>query len=326
MTPMSREEVSHIVADLESRLVTHDPYLELKDQIDDLLYRRKAHSAAGRVTAQRGIVVIGNAGAGKSFGIEHLLLKHPKLAYGQPNKQALTVRLASEATIKGVGLDTLDAYGYESKGSRTGHSIWRQVMRQANSHKTLFLHFDEAQHILRGKSKSEFDQVMLVWKSCLEYAEWPVGLILSGTCELLELINRDDQLSRRFDAIHFAPMTFTSHGHEVAAVLGAYLEAAKMTRGPTLDSTTFIRRLLHAARYEFGSQIGLIIAAIELALREGDQTLEQGHFAGAYRKQKRCVDVLNPFIVENFRAIKSGHLLSGAELDAMPAKTKGDAL
>lgn len=322
MTPMSRQEVSHIVADLENRLITHDSYLELKDQIDDILYRRKAHIAAGRVTAQRGIVVVGNAGAGKSFGIEQLLLKHPQLAYGKPSNQALTVRLASEATIKGVGLDTLDTYGYESKGSRTGHSIWRQVMRQAYSHNTLFLHFDEAQHILRGKSKSEFDQVMLVWKSCLEYAEWPVSLILSGTCELLELINRDDQLSRRFDAVHFAPMTYASHGHEVAAMLGAYIDAARMSRGQTLDNSTFIRRLLHAARYEFGSQIGLIIAAIEVALRSGDQALEQDHFAGAYRKQKSCVDALNPFIVENFRSIKSGHLLSGAELEAMPVKTR----
>lgn len=324
MTRMSREEVSHIVADLENRLIAHDAYLELQDQIDDLIYRRKAHAEAGRVTAQKGIVVVGNAGAGKSFGIEHLLLKHPKLSFGQPYNEALTVRLASEATIKGVGLDTLNAYGYESKGSRTGHSIWRQVMRQAHSHKTLFLHFDEAQHIIRGKSKSEFDQVMLVWKSCLEYAVWPVSLILSGTCELLELINRDDQLSRRFDAVHFAPMTFASHGHEVAAVLGAYLDAAKMSRGQTLDSSTFLRRLLHAARYEFGSLIGIIIAAIELALREGRLKLEQSHFASAYRKQKRCVDALNPFVVADFRSIKSGHLLGGAELDAMPIKTKGD--
>ncbi len=325
MTHMSREEVSHIVADLENRLITHDSFLELQHQIDDFLYRRKAHTAAGRVTAQRGIVVIGNAGAGKSFGIEHLLLKHPHLAYGKPYNQALTVRLASEATIKGVGLDTLDAYGYESKGSRTGHSIWRQVMRQARSHKTLFLHFDEAQHILRGKSKSEFDQVMLVWKSCLEYTEWPVSLILSGTCELLELINRDDQLSRRFDVVHFAPMTFASHGHEVTAVLDAYLKAARISRGKTLESSTLVRRLLHAARYEFGTMIGLIIAAIKLALRKGHQNLEQSHFAGAYRRQKRCVDALNPFIVDNYRSIKTGQLLSGVELEASPVTYRGAA-
>ncbi|MCV6596454.1 MAG: TniB family NTP-binding protein [Mangrovicoccus sp.] len=325
MTHMSREEVSHIVADLEHRFIAHDTYLELRDQIDDILYRRKAHTAAGRVTAQRGIVVIGNAGAGKSFGIEHLLQKHPHVAYGKPYNQALTVRLASEATIKGVGLDTLEAYGYESKGARTGHSIWRQVMRQARSHKTLFLHFDEAQHILRTKSKSEFDQVMLVWKSCLEYAEWPVSLILSGTCELLDLINRDDQLSRRFDPVHFMPMTFASHGHEVTAVLDAYLDAAELSRGKTLDNSTFVRRLLHAARYEFGSKIGLIISAIKLALRDGDQTLEQSHFAGAYRKQKRCVDALNPFIAENFRSIKTGQLLSGAELEIAPAIKRGAA-
>ncbi len=325
MKHMSREEVSHIVADLEHRFIAHDTYLELRDQVDDILYRRKAHTAAGRVTAQRGIVVIGNAGAGKSFGIEHLLLKHPHLAYGKPFNQALTVRLASEATIKGVGRDTIEAYGYESKGSRTGHSIWRQVMRYARSHKTLFLHFDEAQHILRTKSKSEFDQVMLVWKSCLEYAEWPVSLILSGTCELLDLINRDEQLSRRFEPVHFAPMSYAAHGHEVIGVLCAYLDAAKLSRGKTLDSSTFVRRLLHAARYEFGSKIGLIISAIKLALRDGDQTLEQSHFAGAYRKQKRCVDALNPFIAENFRSIKTGQLLSGAELEIAPAIKRGAA-
>jgi len=125
-------------------------------------------------------------------------------------------------------------------------------MHQARFHKTFFLHFDEAQHILRTKSKSEFDQVMLVWKSCLEYAEWPVSLILSGTCELLDLINRDDQLSRRFEPVHFAPMSYAAHGHEVMGVLDAYLDAAKLSRGKTLDTPTFVRRLLHAARYESG--------------------------------------------------------------------------
>lgn len=325
MTHMSREEVSHIMADLEHRFIINDSHLELRDQIDDILYHRKAHTAAGRMTAQRGIVVIGNAGAGKSFGIEHLLRKHPDVAYGKPYKQALTVRLASEATIKGVGLDTLKAYGYESKGSRTGHSIWRQVMHQARSHKTLFLHFDEAQHILRTKSKSEFDQVMLVWKSCLEYAEWPVSLILSGTCELLDLINRDDQLSRRFEPVHFAPMNYAAHGDEVISLLDAYLDAAKLSRGKTLDTPMFVRRLLHASRYEFGLKVELIIAAIRLTLREGSQTLEVKHFAGAYRKGKRCVDALNPFIAENFRAIQTGQLLSGAELDAPVAIKRGAA-
>lgn len=325
MTHMSREEVSHIVADLEHRFIAHDTYLELRDQIDDILFRRKAHTAAGRVTAQRGIVVIGNAGAGKSFGIEHLLQKHPHVAYGKPYLQALTVRLASEATIKGVGLDTLKAYGYESKGSRTGHSIWRQVMHQARSHRTFFLHFDEAQHILRTKSKSEFDQVMLVWKSCLEYAEWPVSLILSGTCELLDLINRDEQLSRRFEPVHFAPMSYAAHGHEVMGVLDAYLDAAKLSRGKALDTPKFARRLLHASRYEFGLKVELIVAAIKLALREGSRALEQNHFAAAYRKQKRCVDALNPFIAENFRSIKTGQLLSGAELEIAPAIKRGAA-
>ncbi|WP_424944105.1 hypothetical protein [Aliiroseovarius crassostreae] len=51
MTHMSREEVSHIVADLEHRFIAHDTYLELRDQVDDILYRRKAHTAAGRVNA-----------------------------------------------------------------------------------------------------------------------------------------------------------------------------------------------------------------------------------------------------------------------------------
>lgn len=185
--------------------------------------------------------------------------------------------------------------------------------------------FAEAQHILRTKSKSEFDQVMLVWKSCLEYAEWPVSLILSGTCELLDLINRDEQLSRRFEPVHFAPMSYAAHGHEVIGVLGAYLDAAKLSRGKTLETSAFARRLLHAARYEFGSKIGLIISAIKLALRNGNQTLEQSHFAGAYRKQKRCVDALNPFIAENFRSIKTGQLLSGAELEIAPAIKRGAA-
>jgi len=72
-------------------------------------------------------------------------------------------------------------------------------------------------------------------------------------------------------------------------------------------------------------KVELIIAAIRLALREGSQTLEVKHFAGAYRKRKRCVDALNPFIAENFRAIQTGQLLSGAELEAPVAIKRGAA-
>lgn len=320
MTRMSRKEVSHIVADLESRFIAHDAYRELEDQIDDIFHRRKAHIAAGRMPAERGIVVIGNAGAGKTVCTKRALEEHPEISYGAPWNEALTVRLETGATIKGVGVDTLDAFGYESRSVRNAHSIWQQVMRQAQAHKTLFLHFDEAQHILRSKSKHDLDQVMLVWKSCLEYANWPVSLILSGTCELLDLINRDDQLKRRFEPVHFAPMTFAAQGHEVGGMLDAYLALVKPGRGETLNATTFVMRLLHAARHEFGLTARLIVEAIKMALLEGGPAVEQTHFAAAYRKQKGCVDAVNPFIVDNFRSIRTGQLMGGVELEAPPIK------
>jgi len=325
MTRISREEVSHIVADLESRFIAHDAYRDLQDQINDIFYRRKAHMAAGRMPAERGIVVIGNAGAGKTVSTKHALEQHPKISYGSPLREALTVRLETGATIKGVGVDTLDAFGYESKSERNAHSIWQQEMRQARAHKTLYFHFDEAQHILRSKSKHDQDQVILVSKSCLEYATWPVSLILSGTCELLDLINRDDQLKRRFEPVHFAPMTYAAHGHEVVGVLEAYLSAAKLGRGRSVLAASSVQRLLHASRYEFGLTTRLIIEAIKIALLEGSASVEQAHFATAYRKQKGCVDALNPFIVENFRAINTGQLLGGADLEAPPVKTRGAA-
>ena len=307
-----------VISDLNAKFVPHTPFAELKDQFDLLLYRRRAELEAGRTNEARGIVVIGNSGSGKSTAISRLFKKHEDLQVlhpGQVKAEVVSLSVPSPATLKHVGMSCLNAIGYPLRRDRTSAIIWELLQHHLQQRETLFLHFDEAQDLHINRNEREMQSVVNTLKSLMQSPIWPTGIVLSGMPALKDLLHLDPQLSRRFIPIHLAPICFTTYGKILPQIVGQYLDAAKLPIADGTYNPEFTKRLIHAGAGELGLVIELIIAAIEEALLADHMPLGVDDFAAAFRRRSGCVDDLNPFISDDYRAVNARQLLATVEDD-----------
>ncbi|WP_299047754.1 TniB family NTP-binding protein [uncultured Tateyamaria sp.] len=305
-----------IISDLCAKFVPHTPFSDLQDQFDLLLYRRRAELAAGRSSKARGIVLIGNSGSGKSTAMTHLFNRHGDLERLEPNKtkaEVISLAVPSPATLKHVGMSCLNAIGYPIRRDRTSGIIWELLQNHLRERETLFLHLDEAQDLHINRNEREVQSVVNTLKSLMQNPSWPTGLILSGMPALKDLLHLDPQLSRRFVPIHLAPISFTTHGNMLMEIIANYLDAAKLPMADGTYNSEFTKRLIHAGAGELGLVIEIIIAAIEEALLADDTSVGLDNFIAAFRRRSGCVDDLNPFISEDFRAVDARKLLAEVE-------------
>lgn len=246
--PTRSADVARVVSDLRARFVAHDRYVDLRREFDVLLHRRRADLAAGRSPEARGIAVVGHAGSGKSTAIARLLDRHPDIQCLGPDRLEADVAsflVPSPATLKSVGLACLTGLGYPLRRDRTAMIIWELVQTHLHQRRVLFLHLDEVQDLHVSRSKNEMQAVVNTLKSLMQHSAWPVGLILSGTMALKELINVDPQLSRRLVPVALEPISPTTHGGDVRAVVGGYAEAAGLPVGKEVLEFQFVGRLVH---------------------------------------------------------------------------------
>lgn len=309
--------IGQAISALRARFVTHDRYVDLAEQFDLLLYRRRADIAAGRHPEARGIVLVGGSGSGKSTAIQRLFYRHPDVRVLDPGRVDADVAsflIPSPATLKSVGLSCLKGLGYPLRRDRSAGIIWDLVQAHLKEHRILFMHLDEMQDLMINRSQAETQSVVNTLKSLMQNASWPVGLILSGTPRLKDLVNLDPQLSRRLIPVEFTPISSSAHSESVATVIAQYAEAARVEPHPNVVAGEHIRRLIHAAANELGLVIELVIAAIEEALLHLEERLTVDAFRRAFRRKTSCPDVLNPIVAEDWRAIDARKLFDGGEI------------
>ena len=309
-------DVARTVSDLRARFVAHDRYVDLCHEFDLLLHRRRADLAAGRSPEARGIAVVGNSGSGKSTAVARLLGRHPGIQRLGPDRLEADVAsflVPSPATLKSVGLACLTGLGYPLRRDRTATIIWELVQTHLHQRGILFLHLDEVQDLHVSRSKNEMQAVVNTLKSLMQNASWPVGLILSGTMALKELINLDPQLSRRLVPVAFEPISPTTHAGDVRAVVGGYAEAAGLPVDEDALGFEFVGRLVHAGADELGLVIEIAIAAIEEALLGGQASLDRGAFARAFRRRSGAVDAINPFLCDDWRVVDARLLMQAPD-------------
>jgi len=305
-----------VISDLCAKFVPNTHFAELPSPFALLLYRRRAELEAGRSSEARGIVLIGNSGSGKSTAISHLFNRHPDLQLLTPGKvraDVVSLSVPSPATLKHVGLSCLNALGYPLRRERTAGIIWELLQGHLEQRRTLFLHLDEAQDLHINRNEREMQSVVNTLKSLMQNRLWPTGMVLSGMPSLIDLLHLDPQLSRRFVPIHLAPISFTSHGNILPEIVAQYLDAAQLPIADGTYSAEFTKRLIHAGAGELGLVIELIIAAIEEALLENHVPVGLDDFAAAFRRRSGCVDDLNPFLCDDYRAVDARALLATPE-------------
>lgn len=140
-------------------------------------------------------------------------------------------------------------------------------------------------------------------KTLMTDDDWPVGIILSGTTELEDILNHDAQLGRRMKTIYFGPLSPVGHADDVLDLIDAYCDRGELSVGDDVASTELAERLIHAAANQFGLVIELTLAAMEQAYLQGDTFLRNTHFAGAYAQRSGSEDAFNPFIIPDYHRI-----------------------
>lgn len=293
------------IAALQDYFVSHDRFVPLEERLSLLMERRLADLSADRVTEARGIALSGASGTGKSRAMTQLISRMWKQFADHELSDAaiVSLRVPSPATLKFVGQMVLKALGYQLSAERQAWYIWDLVRFQLRERKVLFLHLDEAQDLSSRGTRNEMTSVASMLKTLMTDEDWPVGIILSGTNELEEILNHDPQLARRMNTIRFDPLSAGANAEDVQGLLAGYAELGQLGLASDTADIPLSERLIHAAAFQFGLVIEIIVAAIELAYLRGDNTLSRHHFAQAYADRTACADTFNPFIVDDYYSI-----------------------
>jgi len=300
------EDVEMLLASLRDKFIEHQSYENLRALFDRHIKRRRAAERMSSVREARGIVVIGAPGSGKTTAVTRLLELYPDLAKPEASvelAEVICLQIPSPATLKHVGTAMLHALGYPLQRDRPAAFIWEQVRHLLQKRGTLFVHLDEAQDLHTNKSQSARSDVVNTLKSLMNNRSWPVGLILSGTPELANLVNLDHHLARRVDVINLDAVSWEVDAKNVQRILGLYLKRARLDPGEDLLSDDFTRRLIHAGANEFGLIVQSMISGIEEALIERATVLQCRHFATSFRRKSGCIPAFNPFLSDDFWAI-----------------------
>lgn len=295
-----RDEIIQKMIGLRNVAVSSNHYAELRDKFLLMRDKRRAEIDAGIEKPVSGIALIGAPGSGKTTAVEHLLSTYQNEDVASGTRDIVSFRTPSPATLKMVGHMLLHELGYPLMKDKSAALIWDRVRTQLQEQRVLFLHFDEAQDLRGSATVRETHHVVNTLKSLMQTRGWPVGLILSGTHELRDIINSDPQLVRRIVPIEIPRLTAV---HEIDAIYQLTLDCAQyvdLDPAPTVMKEDFQKRIMHAADYEFGLAIEITIAAVEEALLAGSQQLEVTHFVDAFRSRSGCLDTQNPFVALDY--------------------------
>ena len=315
MTP-NKTEIRRVIQDLRAAYMPTKAYRKLEQNFHMLLEQRRADMEDGVTSNVRGIVLIGQSGSGKTTAMRELIRQNKKLIASNTEKdicEFVGLQVPSPATMKFVGSATLQALGFPYSRDQSGPVVWDLVKRQLRLRRTLFLHLDEAQDLARYQTDKERQSVVNTLKSLMENSQWPVGLILTGMPDLKDIINQDAQLARRLYPIEIDRLHDLQHADPVMQLVKGYVQRAGVAMSDELQTEHFVRRLMHAADYEFGLLAELTVQAITEAMTAMGLSgaLKMSHFADVFHARSAAVDGLNPFIAEDYTRIRARDVLGG---------------
>ena len=305
MTNKRIKQTAQHIAALRDHFVQHERFDPLENRFTLLAEKRMADIATGRAREAHGLALSGASGAGKSAAIMHLLQRARQRLDGARHEDLtiISLRVPSPATLKLVGQSLLRALGFQISSERQAWYIWDLVRHHLRERRVLFVHLDEAQDLASRGTRHELNAVAAMLKTLMTDNDWPVGIILSGTTELEDILNHDPQLARRMQTIYFGPLSSIGHANDVLDLVEAYCERGALSIGRDVGAIELAERLIHAAANQFGLVIELTLAAIEQAYLGGASSLVRAHFARAYANRSGSDDAFNPFVVPDYHRI-----------------------
>jgi GTPase SAR1 family protein len=306
------------------------------------LIENAAAAIFGKAGKRRALFVVGEAGSGKTTAVERHISKRRqfaprKAADGEMVEPMVWFEAPKPLTLKGLARSGLAALDYEVLDKKLTEQelfdLWKQQIRE---NRVLFLWIDEMQHVLKGNTTKEIHNVADVIKSLVQIDGWPLHLILSGVPALAQFLHQsggtDRQLSERSMVIEFRRLTTADVKKMQKILQRVIVDNAGLAFGDDLNGVTeedpvpgqaFVKRLIHASNFAFGSSIQLIRSTCEYVLRSGQTEVTLASFASAYGLATGCRKEQNIFIVDDWKVIEPNNALAEllSQLAAREAKS-----
>ncbi|GJE38024.1 ATP-binding protein [Methylobacterium persicinum] len=272
------------------------------DQIDD--------EASERRRETRALVVVGEAGTGKTESLSRLFRTHPVLqGYGVLGSGCplVTVSVPSPCTLKTLGIRLLRALGYPLARDMREHLVWNLVFEHLELSGTLVLHLDEMHNLTDGANVAEIDTIQKTLKALMVSPEWPVGLVVSGLPSIVPDLRAVEEIRRRGRFVRVPLLDIPGDLSSVAQVITHLAGIAGVTVEKDFAENT-APRLAHAGIHRFGIAVELVHEAIEIAIADG-VPLDLDTFATAYFDRTGVGDLLNPFVAVSWAEIDCSLIL-----------------
>lgn len=308
-------EVVALSGDLAARHYPLDRARVLQHSFSQLLSRHLGGLQSRTRFETGALLVTGQSGAGKSKEIGDLLgrfnASDTRLPSGEKASFACCV-LSSKGGWKDLGKHTLRALGYpiDDKARRTQTEIWNLVVDQAKRKGCIGIHYDEAQHIMRGRGQGELLVILDAFKALMKSHDWPLMLILSGVPELADYIRQEPQLFRlttrvRFENIDLAERDDGSLGDYLTlnTILGSYADKVAIDVPDELRELEFLHRLATAAAFRWGLVFEIVLAALQVAIGRGARELTRQDFDRAWADKTGAVEISSPFSNPNYKSV-----------------------
>jgi len=297
----------------------HGMLRSLVDNVDD-------HLNGGAGSRQTALFVIGKSGSGKTHSLKHHCGRIAEFQprenqYGEIITPLLRIEAPSSSTMKGFAITLLSAMGLPANPKQTETQLFSAVKSQLKARGILYLHVDEAQHLIRHDSQKAITEVQDGLKSLMQIADWPLHTIFSGVPDLAKLLANDLQLANRSKIIRYIEQSADDDRgfiNEAMTTIGEEICGLKIS--DELREPDFLGRLCHSAQGSLGKIVETIQAACILSVKNDKLILETRAFAFVYQESSGCLPEHNIFSANRWSDISPEHVLADLPASIEPKK------
>jgi hypothetical protein len=214
-------------------------------------------------------------------------------------------------TLKLFAKKALEAAGYPISQRRILENALFEVLKTVIKQRgILFMFVDEMQHVMKGNSTAEIQNIADTIKSLLQIEGWPLHLIFAGVPSLATFLEHETQLRNRSLVVEMKELRLPADVARVRLIAKGVIEnhAGLTFHGDLSDE--FIHQVIRASQGAFGSMIQVVRSSCEQALRAGKTTVDASDFAEAYALFSGCRSQHNIFTAPNWLDINAANPLS----------------
>ncbi len=325
----------------QARYVTMPKDALIANALDELC-ENAAAAAFGESGKRRALFLIGESDSGKTRAMEfHIPKREEFLPYRRPSGELVKPFVSFECprpiTLKGFARKALEACGYPNVSHKlTEQELFELLKETIRNNRILFMHIDEMQHVMKGTTTNEIQNVSDIIKSLLQIPGWPLHMILSGVPSLGLFLSPEDgdaQLRNRSFVVELKQMT-RADGDALLTLQRYMVQDEGFVLGET-DNIDFAHRLIHAYQGACGTIIQAIQGATERAQTEHENRapdtgsrpeVKIKHYAADYAFKFGCRPSANVFLVPDWDKVDPrqslAHVIAKAPRETKPSRSR----